>query len=264
MIKRYSKLFITLLKFKLSARLVYSYDFWSAFFADSMLFFVQLLTFSAIFSHVEQVNGWTINEVIVFIGTFTLIDGLTMATYFFGVITLPEKIRTGRLDIYITKPVNTLFYSTHDSMSPGSFMVCIAGIIMVLYGASKMGIEFSFGLLFGYIFLALMMFILMFSLSVILRSVAFWFVRIDSLMEIENQLIEFAFRVPGVVYKGFMKIILWVVLPYGLIATIQTQLLAGMMDPKTWLFVITITVTFFTIAVLLFKKGLSVYSSASS
>lgn len=262
--KRYFKLLFTLLKFKLSKRLIYSYDFWAAFFADIMLFLVQILTFTTIFGQVERINTWTINDVIIFIGTFTIIDGLAMGTFFFGIITIPEKIRSGMLDLYITKPINTLFYIAYDNINPGSFLVTISGILIVSYGVVQKGMELTLIKILGYTFLVLLMYSLMFSLMVIIRTTAFWFVRIDSLMDIENQMIEFAFRVPGVVYKGIMKIILWIIVPYGIIATIPTQFLTGILSGEYWIVAIGVPVVFLVLSIALFKKGLSIYSSASS
>lgn len=262
--RRYFKLFFTLLKFKISRRMVYSYDFWSAFFADIILFLVQLLTFSTIFNQVDKIGSWGINEVIVFIGTFTIVDGLAMATYFFGIISIPEKIRTGALDIYITKPVNTLFYVAYDNMNPGSFLVALSGLLIVAYGVIGLGIKLTLIRILGYAVLVILMYSLMFSLMLIIRTAAFWFIRIDSLMDIENQVIEFAFRVPGVVYKGVMKIILWIIVPYGLIATVPTQFLTGILSGQYWVLAIGVSAGFFILSVLIFNRGLSVYSSASS
>ncbi len=262
--KKHIRMFFILLKFKLSKSMMYSFDFWSAFFADGMLFVVQLLTFSAIFSHTESINEWNMYQVVIFIGTFTVIDGLIMATCFFGVISLPSKIKSGDLDLYIVKPINTMFYVSFDSFNPASLLVSIFGFFIVAYGVVNLKIAITVPIVIGYLFLVVIMYILMYSLMLLLRVAAFWFIKINSLMNIENQVIEFAFRIPGIVYKGFMKFILWVIVPYGLIATIPTQFISDVLELKYWILSISVTLTFFILASYLFKKGLQRYSSASS
>jgi len=243
---------------------MYSFDFWSAFFADGFLFFIQLLTFSAIFSQVNTINGWNMNQVAIFIGTFTIIDGTIMATTFFGIISLPEKIRSGELDLYIVKPINTLFYVSFDSFNPASFMVSLMGVIIVCYGVIQEGIQMTAPLLIGYIILLFLMYLLMYALMIMIRLPAFWLVKVSGLLSIENEIIEFAFRVPGVVYKGIAKFVFWVVIPYGLIATIPTQFISDGLSLSYWLLAIGITVAFLSMSILGFKKGLMHYSSASS
>ncbi len=93
---------------------------------------------------------------------------------------------------------------------------------------------------------------------------AFWFVKINSILSFESQTTEFAFKVPGVAYQGIIKFILWVVVPYALIATIPTQFLTGSFGFKYWGLSLAVTSFFLFLAFYLFNKGLAFYSSASS
>lgn len=244
--------------------MMYSFDFWGVFFADSMLFIVQLITFGAIFSQVNEINGWSLYQVIVFIGTFSIIDGTCMATYFFGVLTIPRLVRSGDLDLYIVKPVNTLFYVSFYSMTPSSLLVVCSGAFVVVYGLVMGGISVTPVRLLTYIGLLFPMYALMFALMLILRSASFWLVRIDALAELEGQLIEFAYRIPGVVYEGLVKVFLFMVVPYGLIATVPVTALTEGLSPGMWLLTLSITTLFCSLSIFMFYAGLGRYNSASS
>ena len=263
-LKKYARLTFTLMKFKLNSEMMYSFNFWSAFLTDLSLFVLQIFMFSALFLQVETINGWNINQMIIFIGTFTIIDAAYMATYFFGVLTIPDKIRTGSLDIYLTRPVNTLFYVSFENIDPGSALLMLPGIGMVLYGMGRLGLALTAGRVLGYIFLLILMCLLMYSLMIIIRTLAFRFIKIDSFCELENELVNFVFRIPGVVYRGLWKFIFFVLLPYGLIATIPAQFLSDALEGRYWAMSIGVCALFMGLSIVLWKKGLRVYGSASS
>lgn len=264
MIKKYIRLFIHLIKLRLSREIIYSFNFFAALFVDGMLFIIQMLAFTTIFSQVDSVNGWSKYYMIIFIGTFTILDGLYMATYFFGVITIGDKIRNGELDLYITKPVNTLFFVSFENMNIGSILISILGVMMVAYGTENLGIEMTFIKVFGYVLLLFLMYILMYDLMIILRCCAFWFTKADNIYKLENELANFCFKVPGIMYKGIGKIIFYFILPYGLIATIPAEFISGTITIQGWLTALGVSGIFSFLAVFLWKRGLGRYSSASS
>ena len=201
-------------------------------------------------------------QIIVFVGTFTIVDGLGMGTWFFGIISLPEKIRTGALDMRITKPVDTQFLVSAESFNPGSFLGPVAGAFIVRYGMRAGGFSLTPGKLAGYLLLVLMMYLLMYSLSLLVMTCAFFFVKIDALIQAEESAVEFAFRIPGTAFRGAAKFVFMVLIPYGLIATVPTQFLTAGLNWGQGAAVTAITLFFVTATRLFFRFGLSRYSSA--
>jgi ABC-2 type transport system permease protein len=244
--------------------MAYRASFWTAFFVDLTYFLIILLTFSAIFDQVESIGGWSLPHMVIFVGTFTILDGLYMSTYFFGVLSIPDKIRAGGLDLYLVKPTNALLLASFESMDFGSILLVVPGIFLVGWGANELGIQITPLIVFGYILLMMVMYVLMYLLMVLLRVPAFWLVRINAFQELENGLVEFSFRIPGVVYQGFWKALLYVILPYGLMATIPTQYLTGGLEIRHWLLVSVVFVVFIVLTTGLWRRGIKRYGSASS
>jgi ABC-2 type transport system permease protein len=262
--RKYARLLYVFMKVRLNKSMMYSFNFWMAFITDLSIFMLQIAMFSAIFLNVGTLNGWNVYQMIVFIGTFTILDASYMATYFFGVLTIPEKIRTGTLDQYIVRPVNTLFYVSFENIDPGSLVLIVPGIMMVAYGVGMLGISVTAAAIAGYVFLLLLMYFLMYDLMIIIRTLAFRFVRIDSLCEIEGELVNFSFRIPGIVFKGAWKLIFYVLLPYGLMATIPAQFLADALDGRYWLLSLGVGAVFGFLCIFLWKRGMKRYGSVSS
>lgn len=258
------RILATLLRCRVSRQMMYRLSFWTAFFVDLTYFLIQLLTFAAIFRQIDTIGDWKLPHMAIFLGTFTMLDALYMCTYFFGVLAIPDKIRTGALDLYLTKPVSALFLVSVEHMDFGSILLTIPGLMMVGWGVRALGLQLTVGMVAGYVALFAGMFLLMYCVMVVLRVAAFWLVRINAFNELENALVEFSFRVPGVVYQGVWKLLLYILLPYGLMATIPTQFLTGGMRLEHWLLVAGVLAGFWVGMTLLWQAGLRRYGSASS
>ncbi len=263
-LRRYTRIFIRLFKFRLSNQMIYRASFWTVFIVDVSMFLIQLAVFSALFLNVDNINGWNKYQMIFFVGTFNLIDSVNMFLFFFGIISIPEKIREGKLDIYLTKPVNTLFWVSFENIDVSSSLVLIPGLVMVGYATMKLGIPLTFGKVAGYLLLLLLMLLLFYSLMLIIRTLSFWFIKTDALNDLENEMIGFSLRIPGIVYTGIAKLVLYVLLPYALFATLPTQYFTDTLSLGQWALALGVTFAFFLIARGLWHLGLRNYTSASS
>lgn len=262
--RRYIKLTMMMFKQNISKQMIYSGNFWVAFFVDLLLWVFQLVTFTSIFSHVDTINGWGLSHMFVFVGSFNIVDAMNMGTYFFGLIEFPGKVRTGMLDMMIVKPIDTQFFVAISHLNPGSLMGIVTGCVMVVYGVVTGGFSVTAAKVIGYVVLILMMYMLYYSLLMLVRTLSFFVVKINSITEAENSAIEFSFRVPGVVYKGVSRLIFLIVLPYGLLATAPTAFITELLSIKEWGIIIAVTVIFFVFTRKMFKFGLKKYTSASS
>src|SRR5438045_6358809 len=75
-----------------------------------VLWFVgQIVFFSIIFGNVDRIQDWTKWEVILLVGTHQMIAQLFQAFFFVNVASIPELVRTGRLDSLLVLPVDSQF-----------------------------------------------------------------------------------------------------------------------------------------------------------
>jgi ABC-2 type transport system permease protein len=244
--------------------MIYRSSFWTVLAVDGSMLLIQFTVFNTLFANVSDINGWTRNQMIFFLGTFTLINGIQMCLYFFGMMELPDKIRSGKLDLYIVKPVNTQFWVTFENIDLGSALTILPGVAMVVYAGAALGIQLTIVKVIGYLLLLTLMLVLLYSLMLLFRTLSFWFTRIDSLFELEGELMAFSFRVPGIVFKGLMRAAIYLILPYALLATVPTKFFTDFISGGEWLAAIIVTAAFYLVASTLWKKGLKQYSSASS
>jgi ABC-2 type transport system permease protein len=257
--------FIALLvKMKIARMTVFRFSFFGAFFADGILFLVQLLAFETIYSQVDSIGGWSRGQMRIFVGTFSLINALNMLVYFFGVVDVPGKIRRGDLDQYLTKPVSPLLRLTFDSVNPGSFPLVILSVLIICSGVSAAGVSVSFAVGAAYAVLVLLMTLLWYDMELILRSFTFHFMSQNGIQELENQGLELNFKVPGVLYKGIFKVLFYFILPYGIMSTVPTQVLTGSITAAGVLTAVLTVIVFTAFALWFWRFGLKHYKSASS
>ena len=149
---------------------VFRLDFFAPFLVDGSLFFIQLLAFGAVYSHTDTIGGWGKGEMILYIGTFSLLNAVNMTIYFFGVNSIPYKVRSGQMDIYLSKPVSPLFRLTFENISPGSIPLIIMSLCIICYGIHMLGMALTLRAVIAYGFWVLVMTVLYYEMEVILRS----------------------------------------------------------------------------------------------
>ena len=262
--KRNLRFILTLMKLKMSRMMVFRFSFFGGFFADAMLFAVQLLTFAVVYSQVDSIGGWNRGQMIIFVGTFSLLNGLSTATCFFGLVNLPDKIKNGGLDQYLTKPVSPLLRIFFEDINPGSLLLVVFSALVIVYGVHVAGISVSAPMFIAYVALVLLMEILYCDMELILRTVPFLVVSADGIMMLEDELLNLNFKTPGVLFHGGFKVLFYFALPYGVMATVPTQLLSGAFTAVGLAWGVAIAVAFTAFALWFWRFGLRHYKSASS
>lgn len=258
------KFLTELMKLRLSHIMTFRLGFFGPYFIDTSYFLVQLFAFEAIYGHVDKIRGWGHGEILVFVGTFSLINALNMIIYFFGVISIPEKIQTGELDLYLTKPVNPLLRITFEKINPGSIPLLAFSACIIAYGVKEIDMGFSWSNIIKYLFLVFMMTILYYDMELLIRCFAFFVFSVNNLTKIEETAIDLCLKIPGIAFYGIYKFIFYCVLPYGIIATLPTQALIGALSVKGLFFGVAIVCIFTFFALSFWSYGVHRYESASS
>lgn len=186
-----------------------------------------------------------------------------MTLYFFGILTIPGKISSGKLDLYIVKPVNTLFYQSFERIDVGSLPLVFASIAILVYAAAG-SMEVTVVKVLGYAALVLLMTLLYYDMGVIFRTIPFFVIRTNSIDLLEGELIVLCMKIPGVIFKGAFKLLFYLVLPYGIMATIPTQFFFGALSPLGMIYAVGITAAFTAFTLAFWRLGLKHYKSASS
>lgn len=253
-----------LIRIRFQGLMMFRLGFFGPFFVDGSLFAVQLMVFRAVYSNVERIGSWGEGEMILFIGTFSLINAAGMVIYFFGINQLPEKIKKGELDLYLTKPVSPLFRLTFEKINPGSIPLVLMSLCIIGYGIYKSGITLGDGKILAYLGWLLIMTVLHYDMMVLIRCVCFYLVTNARLEQLEDAALELCMKLPGIAFYGIWRVIFCFLLPYGIMATLPVQSLSGEMGRRLALQGIIVTAVFTILTGFVWKNGVRHYNSASS
>lgn len=263
-INKYSRVLKEMIKLRIHGLMIFRLDFFSPFLIDGSLFVVQLLTFEAVYSNIDSIGSWGRGEMIIYIGTFSLLNALNMTIYFFGVISIPRKIQNGELDLYLTKPISPLFRLTFERISPGSIPLIVLSLLIIGYGIYNMNMIIKIGNILAYCFWVFIMTILYYEVEVIIRSVSLYIVSTARLDQLEDAGITLCMKLPGIAFYGIYKVLFYFILPYGIMATYPVQSMIGEMNLNRALYGMFIIILFSFVTALIWKKGLKHYNSVSS
>lgn len=253
-----------LVRIRFQGLMMYRLGFFGPFFVDGSLFVVQLLVFGAVYSNVEQIGTWGQGEMILFIGTFSLINAVGMVFYFFGIQQLPGTIRGGGLDLYLTKPVSPLLRLTFEKINPGSVPLLLMSLVIIGYGIRKAEITADAGSVFLYLGWVALMTVLHYDMMVLIRCVCFFLVTNARLEQLEEAALDLCMKLPGIAFYGIYRILFCFLLPYGLMATLPVQSILGEMGWRTALEGCAVVAAFTGLTTFVWKRGLRRYNSASS
>lgn len=206
-----------------------------------------------LFSLKESIGGYSFEQVM-------LLWGLAAGTYgvahffFKNAFDLSEIIQTGKLDAYLVQPKNVLIQIITTDVSVAALGDLVyALIIVVIFGFRIIPLFVLFSITGGFIAV---------SISIIFSSLAFWFQRTEMLTDTMNGIILNFATYPDGIFKGFVKIILFTIVPVGIANYLPVHIMTNF-DIKLFLIVIVVTILLILFAFFIFNKGLKRYSSSN-
>lgn len=223
---------------------------------------VMFIMMRVLFEHTDSIGGWTKEAAILLMLTWTIADELQII-FFNNIVNIPNTIVEGNLDLYITKPINTLFaictkqIYLHIALRLLIDLIVLAGFIF--YSAVPVSLlHATLGgilLLCGTIIIA--------SFTLIINTFSFWFERIDNINDAWFTVINIG-SYPLSVLPKTMRILFLTLVPIGFSAYVPIGVFTGQLSPVWTLYAFGATLTIGTVAVLFWNIAIRKYASASS
>jgi ABC-2 type transport system permease protein len=238
-----------------------------AFFLNSLSLIIKALigpiTILFIYTVSPGFNGWTLPELLVFLGTLEVTFGLVHLL----VLGISWKtaclVIDGTFDSILTKPVNPLAYVFSQSLDYDGAIQIITGLVIVFIGLSGAGFVPS---LLNWVFYALLIidgFFLWLTFNLVIGSLCFKYTRIDAWFNVVFSLSLFG-DYPIDIYGNLMSFIFTFVLPVGLVSFYPSSYLLGRLSDPVLFGVVTLIVGLMTLASIKFYGySLRHYTSAN-
>ncbi len=247
--------FLTLLKMSIRASITKR----SAFLLELILMLTSNLTFVLLwwilFKKFKEIGNWTMHDMIVLNAVGMGAYGLTQIC-FGGLRQLSKIILTGDLDTFMTQPKNILLHvAGSKSLSKGF------GNLLTTFSLMIMGDLFVKTPL---ILLSILTGSLVFtSISIIAQSLTFWFGKIETVTKKYCDSLYLFAIYPTNMYSGILQIVMFTLIPAGIIGYIPVELIRGFTWPMLFI-LITSSGALFTLSFFVFYLGLKKYESGNA
>jgi ABC-2 type transport system permease protein len=220
---------------------------------------------AVIFSHTTSLRGWTLNQTLLLVGVFTVVDGLLNVFVVPNLDQLGQSIRDGNFDFTLLKPASSQFLASFQRCVIWGATDVVLGVGIIIYSLTRLWHTGGAGLgalaLFALTLAAGT--IVIYCIWTMFATLAFWFVRIDNLTTLLHTFFGMG-RFPVDAYPSWLRRFLTFVIPVALVTTVPTEALTGRLAPFVPLVSLAVAVLMLWLSTRLWRLGLGQYTSASS
>ena len=260
---RYITLYIHFLRFSFSKAMQFRVDFFFRVFMDIVFYLVQFLFFNVLYLHTNTLGGWNLEQMSIFIAGYIFIDALNMTLFSTNCWWFPFYINRGDLDYYLTKPVSSLFFLSLREFAANSFLNLLIAIGLLTYMLQTYSAPLSAGTVVIYVFLLIVGTFLYHLLHLLFLLSVFWTGSPRGFGDVYFAGVHVLER-PDRIFKGFTRFVFLYILPFSIMASYPARFLFNENPIEVLITIGLITTAFFCITLFVWKRGLKVYSSASS
>ncbi len=264
-LRRYSQIYLLLLRNSLIREMNFKANFLLWTLVELLWFGGQILFIDTLFRHTGAIGDWTRWHVVALVGTHQLIAQLFQAIFYVNLSNLPELVRTGKLDLLLTQPVDAQFAVSTRQFGPDNLINAALGLLITLFGLHHLDVRPSPSHIAVYSLLVLTGISVHYSVMFSLSALSIWMTRAQGLVFAYFNLFNVG-RYPDSVFKGSFRRILGVLPPVILVAALPARWLT-FPSQSPWsitLELLTGTLACAILTRLLWKKALRSYGSASS
>ena len=226
---------------------------------------LSLIFIKVIFGWVSHIRGWSYHEMLIITGTSILLEGLIWMSCAYLHI-LKVLLKNGTLDGILVKPMGSQFLVSCYRGDLEDIVRVVSGIGIIVYALFNMDIPAGQLIANGGTYLVLLAnaYVILYSISVILNSIAFWTIESPTtfaMIEVISRVSQY----PSDIYSGLAaKIVFSTVIPILFISSVPAKVLSRGFQWPLVLGSFLAAVVFTYVSRYVWKRGLSVYSSASS
>jgi ABC-2 type transport system permease protein len=260
----YLRIWLAAARYSLVRTMMFRGDFFVWSLVELFWMSVNLLTISVIYEHTDSIAGWNKYQMILLVGSSMLVQRFLMGFFWSSIFEMGRNVRSGNFDFFLAQPGNVMFMATTRKLDPDGLINSFVAAGVVIYAAGKLGLSPTVGTIALYAFLLFCGLMIHYSILVMSVSLVFWLTSAQGVEGTYFTLTEFS-RLPRQAFRGLVKEVLFVwALPVVVVSNAPANTLLRGFDLKWAVWLIAAAVGWFTLAVIMFHRGLRRYASASS
>jgi ABC-2 type transport system permease protein len=222
-----------------------------------------LAVLALVYSHTDELNGWTQAELLTVLGTQILLGGVIRAGIQPNMQQLMEDVQQGTLDFALTKPEDAQVLVSVRQFRIWQVTDVLSGAILI--GVGLTGVERSVGPVDALAFGAALALgaVMIYCFWLVITTGAFWVVRMEHVLELFEGVYQTG-RWPVSVYPGWLRYSVTFLVPIAFAVTVPAEAVTSRLEPATLLLSLGFAVVLFAFSRWFWRFGLSRYSGASA
>ncbi len=262
---RYFRLILIFIKAALQNESAYRLNFFMNFLSAALSLVGGIGGIYIVYVNNEVLNGWTMPETLSVLGVYMLVQGIK------NIVIGPSmnllggmggEIEKGTFDYTLMKPICTQYYISVREWSVWSIMHIAVAIGVIIFAINGMGKEIGMTTVALFLFALVVALGILYSIMLILSSIAFWY-RGTYVLWIMEDVLQ-AGRYPIGIYPRSLQFLLLWVLPVGFIVAVPAEVLVQKAQPHMLIGGFILMAVLFVCATIFFNRSLRRYSGASS
>ncbi len=263
-IRKHLFIYFIFIKNCLAAQMEFRTNFITGIAMECGYLIVKIMYVVVIYRSGKMIHGLSPDAILLFIGTFVIITGFYAGLYMMNFFQMREQIRSGNLDLLITKPVSLQFMLTLRRSDMGIMVIDLtAGIIMVVIGWSRLHIPFDIINALGFIGFLVGGSAMGYAIFLLPQILSFWFINTSAIAELTDSFWDFN-NVPMIIYNKMIQRVGVFIFPIFVVTNFPALFVLGRMNVIYMIWGIIAPVLLLTITRLAWNWAVKNYSSASS
>jgi ABC-2 type transport system permease protein len=222
---------------------------------------IGLIAISLVYSHTDQLGGWTEPELLVVMGVHILLGGVIGSLIAPNMRHLMEEVEEGTFDLVLTRPADAQLLVSIRNFRVWRLADVVLGFVVIGNGAGRLGVRPWPAV--GFALAAALGMIVMYCVWLALTTFAFRVVRADSFTDLFDGMYQ-AGRWPVSIYPTWLRGTLTFLIPLALAVTVPAETLTSRIGPGSLIIGLAATMAVVTITRWIWTANLKRYSGASA
>ncbi len=243
--------------------LQYRVNFVVSLFQSAIALGVALAVLALVYSHTDELNGWTQPELLCVTGIQILMGGIVKAYIQPNMTRLIDEVRDGKLDHALTKPEDSQVLVSVREVRIWQVVDVISGLVVLGVGVSRItedvgvvdAVGFAVALVFGGV--------LIYCFWLLIATGAFWVVNMWHAVDLFDG-VYLTGRWPVGIYPGWLRYSVTFLVPVAFAVTVPAEAVTSRLEWQTLALAAVFAVALFTFSRWFFRFGLRRYSGASA
>ena len=262
-LRRYGRVYLAFVRNCLIREMEFRTHFFLLILSKLLWSVLSLAFIGVIATQVDEIAGWTLDQMIVLTGSYLLVVGLSNILFFPNMARLSEYVNRGELDFILIKPLASQFLVSARYATFSELPATLIALGYVVVGLARQGRVPSAGAALVYALCVLIALTLIYAIWFMTVTLVIWSGRIENIHFLVYPFLEVA-RVPSDVFVGALRAVVTFALPIAFIATVPARALLGLLDPRLGLYGAALAVALLLLSRRVWTLALRRYTSASS